>query len=402
MSSNIYDFFTDVEVLKSREPEYFKCRSGLAKKFTVRWKNSSIIGLQAVDVGDISDEEPLRVPCNGNVSRRLKEQQMQALPTVVKTFVSILDEGCKKYYDGAAPVYSSVDCPDRIDMFVVRCELRDMVASGRAKTKKAAKQLAAKEILLQIAEKGNFLEFALGKSKEAAVNYLQACQQLCYSRNSLMPELSAPEEDAEGTATENWIGKINERLLAKMLAAQEMYKRLEESNDWTGNYKDELEATMQEKDQAVETLKTSENEGTPVVSMSESEDRPPEVITLTEMTKTEEKPSSSSALTIIREVLNAGANSEGAEAKLERIMNDENSVVESVFAKRELSFTVVTQPDVNGNLQCLLKVIGPNGEANVFGGTGRTEQASRDSAARAAFVYLDTFIHAVSKTEQPQ
>ncbi|KHN88602.1 hypothetical protein Tcan_13143 [Toxocara canis] len=120
------------------------------------------------------------------------------------------------------------------------------------------------------------------------------------------------------------------------------------------------------------------------------------------MTKTEEKPSSSSALTIIREVLNAGANSEGAEAKLERIMNDENSVVESVFAKRELSFTVFTQPDVNGNLQCLLKVIGPNGEANVFGGTGRTEQASRDSAARAAFVYLDTFIHAVSKTEQPQ
>lgn len=48
----------------------------------------------------------------------------------------------------------------------------------------------------------------------------------------------------------------------------------------------------------------------------------------------------------------------------------------------------------------MLKVVGPNGEANVFGGTGQTEEASKDCAARAAFVYLETFLDAAMKSQQ--
>lgn len=53
-----------------------------------------------------------------------------------------------------------------------------------------------------------------------------------------------------------------------------------------------------------------------------------------------------------------------------------------------------------GCVQCMLKVVGPNGEANVFGGTGQTEEASKDCAARAAFVYLETFLDAAMKSQQ--
>lgn len=410
MSTNLYDFFTDVEVLKSREPEYFKCA-------------------KAVNIGYDSDEELLRLPCNADATREVKEGNMQAPPAIVKTFVSILDEGCKKYYDGASPRYSSIISPEKNDLFVIQCELRDLVGSGRAKTKKAAKQLAAKEILLQIAEKGNHSEFGLGKSKAAAVNFL----------NSLMPEISAQEEETEGSASENWIGKINEKCqrlklraaiyevedrgtptqhlfvatcsvyqlvatgqgrtkkAAKMQAAQQMYKLLEENNELIRQGKDELEAAVEENMRADEAVTISEKETLDSVSASSPAEQPQPVISPTEV----EKESDSSAVAMVHEALLAAeVNSKGLQAKLQMVVNAGESSIENIFAKQQLSFTILEQPDINGCVQCMLKVVGPNGEANVFGGTGQTEEASKDCAARAAFVYLETFLDAAMKSQQ--
>uniref|UniRef100_A0A914R8L0 DRBM domain-containing protein n=1 Tax=Parascaris equorum TaxID=6256 RepID=A0A914R8L0_PAREQ len=186
-----------------------------------------------------------------------------------------------------------------------------------------------------------------------------------------------------------------------MHAAQEMYKLLEENNELFRQGNDELEVAMEENMRASEAVAISEKEAVSAVSAHSPKEQPQPVISPTGVVKVEEKGSDTSALRMVREALLAAeTNSKGLQAKLQMILNAGESSIESIFAKQELSFTILEQLDINGCVQCMLKVVGPNGEANVFGGTGQTKEASRDCAARAAFVYLETFLEAAMKSQQ--
>lgn len=62
-----------------------------------------------------------------------------------------------------------------------------------------------------------------------------------------------------------------------------------------------------------------------------------------------EKESDSSAVAMVHEALLAAeVNSKGLQAKLQMVVNAGESSIENIFAKQQLSFTILEQPDING------------------------------------------------------
>ncbi|VDK55303.1 unnamed protein product [Anisakis simplex] len=362
MSSDLFEVFTDVEVLKSREPEYFQCQ-------------------EVVNIGNESDMYPSSLPAavppqpNGSASgcQESATSRMQIPPTIAgKTFVGVLEEGCRKYYDGTTPTYSG---GFQLDWFAIKCELRKLSGVGSAKTKKSAKQLAAKEVLLKIimkmilaifiADTFLFIDwFTLSVSL-----FESSIPAGVVTRNKLMPELSAPEEETDSNLSENWIGKINEKYVIEKASCQKLKLR--------GAVYDVKDEGVAPQHLFVATCSVCKLTTTGQGRTKKEDMQEDEFV---------------GELAVMKLVREAQMDCKDAESKLQDLLNADDELVKEVFTKQQLNFTIFSEADVNGDIQCMLKVLGANDESNVFGGNGQNEQLSRDCAAREAFEFLYVFM----------
>ncbi|VDO23783.1 unnamed protein product [Brugia timori] len=151
MVEKLYDVFTHVDVLKSREPEYFICEKPIIVDFDslIGNKNSKsskeIEKMEKLNVMDTDNERIVEMQQN----EELLTSSTGISVTPTKTFVSILEEGCKKYYDGSPPVFTS-NFVEMRNLFATRCELYGIYTMGYGRTKKIAKQMAAKDMLKKV------------------------------------------------------------------------------------------------------------------------------------------------------------------------------------------------------------------------------------------------------------
>ncbi|VDD97905.1 unnamed protein product [Enterobius vermicularis] len=250
----VYEIFTDINVLRSREPEYFELTEtliatylkllvlcelllGSSKNVIDVWMFLPIpiaIGPDNLPVSLEGDEETGTSNTDGEAVEGLgkgegtpmfstmasadgekfvsdlsaegvTEQITQSAQTLncTKNAVSILQEGCQRWYDGDSPKY---ELDERIvgpAKFAVRCEIRGLKALGVGRKKKAAKQNAAQQILRMIIEKGRYDEFGLGKTAEEAYNFVETLTDDILE--------SEPLESTKGNTVrqENFIGKLN-------------------------------------------------------------------------------------------------------------------------------------------------------------------------------------------------
>ncbi|KAK6742612.1 hypothetical protein RB195_010085 [Necator americanus] len=117
-----------------------------------------------------------------------------------KTPVMALDEGSRRVY-GVAPEYQLI-C--EVPNFGFTCQLSGNSVTCKAKTKKAAKHLAARAMLHEIIKKGRHIEFGIpGATKEEAH---QAVDALPFgdSRNEPCEE----EMSSPASQNENYSGKL--------------------------------------------------------------------------------------------------------------------------------------------------------------------------------------------------
>uniref|UniRef100_A0A915Q3A8 DRBM domain-containing protein n=1 Tax=Setaria digitata TaxID=48799 RepID=A0A915Q3A8_9BILA len=399
MVDKLYDVFTHVDVLKSREPEYFICKEPIVldvDNLKTNKKNEKTGNM------DDANEQVLEIlPADGGTS---------TLPTElgyapVKTFVSILEEGCKKYYDGTPPVFTSA-LIEMLNSFSVRCELYGNHTVGQGRTKKIAKQMAAKEMLKKLIEKESFSDFGLGKTKEEALASLENLMVDFHKRGN-----------TDDTIVENWVGKLNERCqklklsnaiyeineegppnqrifnatckigkvhvvahgktkkIAKTLAAQKMCSQL-------GNWKDLAEDAENIVSIAAEEdtnrIVAAKNEGENVFDASPGTALYPQ------------------SLQKVRAAFQDGFGAKGLTKKLNELIKSGDENINRVFLNQELDF-VFLSPDLDGNTQCMLSIDGPNGAKNVFYGFGATESDAKDYASRNALIHLELFV----RTSEP-
>ncbi|KJH47852.1 hypothetical protein DICVIV_06047 [Dictyocaulus viviparus] len=116
-----------------------------------------------------------------------------------KTPVMALDEGCRRVY-GVAPDYQLIR---EVPNFGFSCHLMDKFVKGYAKTKKAAKHIAARAMLHEIIEKDRQSDFGIpGLTKEDAH---RAVDGLVIS--DVRIEMSE-EDPIHGGQNENYSGKL--------------------------------------------------------------------------------------------------------------------------------------------------------------------------------------------------
>ncbi|EJW88169.1 hypothetical protein WUBG_00921 [Wuchereria bancrofti] len=322
--------------------------------------------------------------------------------TPMKTFVSILEEGCKKYYDGSPPVFTS-NFVEMRNLFATRCELYGIHTVGYGRTKKIAKQMAAKDMLKKMIEKESFSDFGLGKTKEEALANLENLTIDFQNRGS-----------TDDSVIENWVGKVNERCqklkllnatyeideegptnqrifiatctvgkihvvahgktkkIAKTLAAQKMCAQLE-------NWKDlayDVENAMFPPAAAASQETTSSNE-------SAANNLPPSVSGDAVMPL--------QSLQKVRAVFQNGNGTQDLTKKLTELINSGDENINKIFLNQKLKF-VFLEPDLDGNLQCMLSINGPNDMKNAFYGFGATEEDAKNYAARIALIHLELFM----------
>ncbi|OZC06209.1 hypothetical protein X798_06809 [Onchocerca flexuosa] len=323
----------------------------------------------------------------------------------VKTFVSILEEGCKKYYDGTSPIFTPglMNTPNS---FVIRCELYGIHTVGQGRTKKIAKQMAAKDMLKKMIEKESFSDFGLGKTKEEALANLESLTVDFQNR-----------ANGDDSLTENWIGKVNERCqklklsnaiyeideegppnqrtfiatckigkinvtangktkkIAKTLAAQKMCTELE-------NWKDLVDDVGNVALTAADQEAASYTEST--ANESENIDSSSDTVTHSESVRK------------VRAAFQDGFGAEGLTEKLAELIKSGDENINKVFLNQKLKF-IFLKPGLDGNIQCMLSINGPNDMKNVFYGYGATEAEAKDYASRNALIYLELFV----RTSEP-
>ncbi|EFO27344.1 double-stranded RNA binding domain-containing protein family protein [Loa loa] len=409
MVEKFYEVFTHVDVLKSREPEYFICQKPIIVDFDnlIGNKNSKnskeIEKVGKLEVMDTDSEQTMEVQTNGGLSSTSTGTSVAA----VKTFVSILEEGCKKYYDGTPPIFmpAFVEMPN---LFAIRCELYGIHTIGHGRTKKIAKQMAAKNMLKKMIEKESFSDFELGKTKEEALASLENLTIDFQNRGS-----------GDDSVAENWVGKVNERCqklklssvnyeideegppnhrifiatckmgkvhvvghgktkkIAKTLAAQKMYAQLE-------NWKDLADDIGNAALVAAAGQETTNNsESTANESLSNLDASANALVHPDSLQK-------------VRAAFRDGFDVTGLTEKLIKLINSGDENINKIFLNQKLNF-VFLEPDLDGNLQCLLSINGPNDMKNAFYGFGTTETDAKDYAARNALIHLELFI----RTSEP-
>ncbi|VDM07518.1 unnamed protein product [Wuchereria bancrofti] len=401
MVEKLYDVFTHVDVLKSREPEYFICEKPIIVDFDnlIGNKNSkSSRGIEKMEKLNIVDTD------NEQIVEMQQNEGLLTSSTItpMKTFVSILEEGCKKYYDGSPPVFTS-NFVEMRNLFATRCELYGIHTVGYGRTKKIAKQMAAKDMLKKMIEKESFSDFGLGKTKEEALANLENLTIDFQNRGS-----------TDDSVIENWVGKVNERCqklkllnatyeideegptnqrifiatctvgkihvvahgktkkIAKTLAAQKMCAQLE-------NWKDlayDVENAMFPPAAAASQETTSSNE-------SAANNLPPSVSGDAVMPL--------QSLQKVRAVFQNGNGTQDLTKKLTELINSGDENINKIFLNQKLKF-VFLEPDLDGNLQCMLSINGPNDMKNAFYGFGATEEDAKNYAARIALIHLELFM----------
>ncbi|CAG9536443.1 unnamed protein product [Cercopithifilaria johnstoni] len=403
MVEKFYEVFTHVDVLRSREPEYFICEKPIVVDFDSftsnrNSKNSKEIEkVEKLEVIDTDHKQMVEMQSSGGSST----SSIGTSVSPVKTFVSILEEGCKKYYDGTAPIFmpSLVEIPNS---FAIRCELYGIHTVGYGRTKKIAKQMAAKDMLKKMIEKESFSDFGLGKTKEEALANLESMTIDFQNRGS-----------NDESVVENWVGKVNARCqklklsnptyeideegppnqryfiaickigkvyvnahgktkkIAKALAAQKMCARLENWKELADDFGSATLAAASGQEAA------SSNEFTTGGSMN----------TLNAPAQTVLNPG---LLHKVRSAFRDGFGTKGLTEKLTELVKSGDENISKVFPNPELKF-IFLERDLDGNFQCMLSIDSPTDMKNAFYGFGPTEQDAKDYASRNALIHLDLF-----------
>ncbi|VDK85054.1 unnamed protein product [Litomosoides sigmodontis] len=403
MAEKLYEAFSHVDVLRSREPQYFTCDKPLAVDFDVltgnkNFKNKEIVEkVEKMEVMDMDRKQATEMHSSGGSST--SPTGTSVLPA--KTFLSVLEEGCKKYYDGTAPIFT-LSPVEMGNSFAVRCELYGIQTIGYGRTKKIAKQLAAKDMLKKMIEKDSFSDFGLGKTKEEALANLESMAVDFRNRGS-----------NDDSMAENWVGKANERCrrlklsnptyeideegppnqrifiaickigkvyvvahgktkkIAKTLAAQKMCARLE---NW-----EELEDDGE--NAALAAASNRDNEDTSELKANES-------------TNTSSAPSQTvlnpGLLHKVRSAFRDGYGTKGLTDKLTELVKSGDENISKIFPDQELKF-IFLERDLDGNFQCMLSINSPTDAKNAFYGFGATEQDAKDYASRNALIHLELF-----------
>ncbi|MFH4979608.1 hypothetical protein AB6A40_006317 [Gnathostoma spinigerum] len=393
--------FTHIEVLKSREPDYFT------------FSEEEVLILPAAD----SFLYPQFRMTLDDCSVLTESNEHPSVPT--KTYISILNEGCIKHFDGILPSYTSTSCPEHPELYLTHCEVRQMKGCGLAKTKKLSKQLAAKDVLMKLIERDRHEDFGLGMTKEAATEFL----------NNLMPETVNCDESKELGAGENWVGKVNSwcqqrklpvarydiedsdspnpalftcvgtvcsisekasartKKAAKTLAAKALYARLEEVTK-SGDV--ENDDALIDIHRTVDEQRANENEFVTVpdrASLAQND--------LIDLEGSSENKAEHAIITTLRRMFDKmGFQQVGAFAELKQLISSGDSMVTSVFLAQEPSFYFFEKTDIDGFLQCTMTLDGPNGEKNTFPGFGRTVEEAKDNASFMALEHLQIFLGA--------
>ncbi|VIO90797.1 Double-stranded RNA binding motif family protein [Brugia malayi] len=412
MVEKLYDVFTHVDVLKSREPEYFICEKPIIVDFDslIGNKNSKsskeIEKMEKLNVMDTDNERIVEMQQN----EELLTSSTGISVTPTKTFVSILEEGCKKYYDGSPPVFTS-NFVEMRNLFATRCELYGIYTMGYGRTKKIAKQMAAKDMLKKMIEKESFSDFGLGKTKEEALANLENLTIDFQNRGS-----------TDDSVVENWVGKVNERCqklkllnatyeideegptnqrifiatctvgkihvvahgktkkIAKTLAAQKMCTQLENWKDLAYDVENAMFPLAAAAAASQETTSSNESAANNL-SPSASRDA---VMPLQSLQK-------------VRAAFQNGNGTQDFTKKLTELINSDDENINRIFLNQKLKF-IFLEPDLDGNLQCMLSINGPNDMKNAFYGFGATEEDAKDYAARIALIHLELFMRTPEPT----
>ncbi|VDN05842.1 unnamed protein product [Thelazia callipaeda] len=360
MEEELYKIFTHTSVLQSREPEYFVCQD-----------------LIDLDV---------------DLAAGRKCQKTEESRNVVKT---------KENDDITEEIIKPLTNEDAF--FSINCELYNNHTTGHGRTKKIAKQMAAKEMLLKLVEKELFKEFGLGQTKEEAIASLE----------NLMEDFQK-REVGDKCAVENWIGQVNERCqrlklpnptyeiteetsatqrdfiatcsvgvttveargktkkIAKSLAAKLMFLRMEEDADLTDNSN-----TLD-----VSGSKTANEDGGEEATIHENSESLFDVFL-----ENIEHPES---LEKVHSTFRNGSLTQKLVKSLNDLINSGDDNINKIFRPETMKFSFLN-PDGSGVKLCLLSIAGTD-DNNVFHGHGKTETEAKECAARNAFVYLEQLL----------
>ncbi|VDO52208.1 unnamed protein product, partial [Onchocerca flexuosa] len=98
----------------------------------------------------------------------------------------------------------------------------------------------------------------------------------------------------------------------------------------------------------------------------------------------------------VRAAFQDGFGAEGLTEKLAELIKSGDENINKVFLNQKLKF-IFLKPGLDGNIQCMLSINGPNDMKNVFYGYGATEAEAKDYASRNALIYLELFV----RTSEP-
>ncbi|MCP9258966.1 hypothetical protein DINM_001952 [Dirofilaria immitis] len=332
----LYEVFTHVDVLKSREPEYFICEKPVVVDLDDLTgnknskNNKETKNIERFEVMDNDNEQIMEIKADGGSSA---SSTGTSVPPV-KTFVSILEEGCKKYYDGTPPIFTP-GLTDMPNSFAVRCELYGVHT---------------------MIEKESFSDFGLGKTKEEALANLENITADFQNRGN-----------SDDFVIENWIGKVNERC-QKMKLSNAVYE-IDEGGP--ANHRifiakckiGKINVIAQGKTKKLENWKDLADDIE--IAALAATNQEPTSHTESATNKSEDVDSSSDtvmhseSLQKIHAAFRDGFGAKDLAEKLADLIKSGDESINKVFLNEELKF-IFLKPDVDGNFQCMLSINGPN------------------------------------------
>uniref|UniRef100_A0A915ER05 DRBM domain-containing protein n=1 Tax=Ditylenchus dipsaci TaxID=166011 RepID=A0A915ER05_9BILA len=245
---------------------------------------------------------------------------------------------------------------------LLRVHFGEWTSTGKSDSKKKAKQIAAKKLLLQIVEKvASKNSVFLVQAKEEAKNYIIG----------LMPELKNEDAkdvmlDAAKTTAENCLENVSN--CAKPRTAKNLYEKIAEIFPPKVCKPTELPNMVQTPDK-------DENQMNAATVPSSATEQDKSWSTIAAGTK--ENDSEYSTPTEIKEGDDDQQWKEIQSFLKSIVDNEEDCAVEKVFDGSEMNFIVAEQGDQSGNIQVYLEMLKlvKNQPQNTFTGEGPTERS---------------------------
>lgn len=374
MMTDLFDYFAKLQ---------------LAKRKVAEPEPSDQTGMQTKKINDISN-------------LKLNTQQFIAGKLVMPsssdaTFLSILNNGCAR--KGWTVRFETLESNEISENFTMRCTVSDMVALGKAKSKKAAKQMAAREILSQVVNRNELVGFDLGLTREEAAENL----------NKLSAKLEA-DDDVGAASAENWVGKLSEHCSrVKMNIPDYTYEEKTEAQGHffvvtctLGSEKTVGEAKQKKIAKTLAAremfLKTQEIGHENFKKASDYTEKPfptdrktckfaPSAETSSAVGSMEVHPSEAVANDHDLKTSIDSLPSKVSEESFKYFLNEEKAILSKVFTKQELTFMVFDRKTITNEVQCLLQLATPDKEIRVFPGSGPDLQQAKDCACNKALLY---------------